>query len=69
MSSHYKKRESSAQSCNLIRLQQLPLLIVLQFLARKWGRIYPPDTHSSATPNNLLCLPQRDVDGTSCCGD
>lgn len=51
MNSHYKKRESSAQSCNLIRLQQLPLLIVLELLARKRCRIYPPDTpHSSTTP-------------------
>lgn len=51
MNPHYKKRESSAQSCNLIRLQKLPLLIVLELLARKQCRIYPPDTlHSSTTP-------------------
>lgn len=51
MNSHYKERESSAQSCNLIRLERLPLLIVLEFLARKWCRIYPPDTpHGSTAP-------------------
>lgn len=69
MNSHYKKRESSAQPCNLIRLQQLPPLIVLEFLARKQCRTYPPDAHSSASANGLCCLPQRDVDGTGCCGD
>lgn len=51
MNSHYQKRESSAQSRNLIRLQQLPFLIVLELLARKRCRVYPPNTpHSSATP-------------------
>lgn len=51
MNSHYKERESSALSCNLIRLERLPLLIVLDFLARKWCRIYPPNTpHGSIAP-------------------
>lgn len=49
MNSHYKKRESSAQSCNLISLPQLPLLIALQLLARKRCRIYPPDPPRSST--------------------
>jgi len=56
MNSRYKQRESSAPSCNLIRLQQLPLLIVLELLARKRRRIYPPDTLRSAAPPTVDSL-------------